>query len=432
MSLVEVHASSRTWTLPIGDETSGKAGARTVVKAFWLLSFSSIFLQKFGVTLASSSIGLDAFILWGVLAWLFLRGAVGVNATRFALFAVMTLLAVVATVVTGASDASVPSLLLFLSLYATLTLQANLPATAVLACLRQFQTMMGLIAIIVIAQQAIQFTVGAAWWPNLDTLLPHQILLQGFAYIRPYEWKSPYLTPNGVFFLEPSAVSLFLAMATAVEIRFFQSKARLILLGSSLLACMAGTGLAALVACAPFLASRLRTRALASVCILAIPALAYGFSQGYLDHILDRSSEFFDSKKSAYARISKPLEETISFAGMDSRLMYGDGPGASAKGNDEVQWPANKLGREYGLLTAAAFHVFVGYAALANPISAALSLCILIPHFFFGGGFVQHTNIMLLVMFCTLLHETNGDTLANPHERRKPNASTARSNNASQ
>ena len=80
-----------------------------------------------------------------------------------------------------------------------------------------------------------------------------------------------------------------------------------------------------------------------------------------------------------------------------------NGPGSSLKGNNQLQWPVNKLVFEYGVLTAFVFHVFLLFVVLRDSPSIILGMILLVPHLFFGGGFVTHTNIMLLVMFGTLL-----------------------------
>jgi hypothetical protein len=65
--------------------------------------------------------------------------------------------------------------------------------------------------------------------------------------------------------------------------------------------------------------------------------------------------------------------------------------------------PAQKMLYEYGLLAALTFHAYLLTAVLRRSPSRTIGVFMLIPHLLFGGGFVTHTNIMMLVMFGSLL-----------------------------
>ena len=115
-------------------------------------------------------------------------------------------------------------------------------------------------------------------------------------------------------------------------------------------------------------------------------------------HFVDRSSELSNDNSSGYSRLVTPFLETTALLENPAFLVSGEGAGSSPKGT-EVQWPANKLIYEYGTPTAVTFYVFLLFSILRNPPSRIVASVILIPHLFFGGGVVSHTNIMMLVMF---------------------------------
>ena len=373
-----------------------------IVTAFAVLSFCAIFLQKLGISVAGGSIGLDAFILLGVLLWLFLQRLADIDPLRLVLYLAFSCTAMIGLIV-SAKVGSLPALTVVLVLYATMLVGVTVDRPLMLRCLNKFQVWMTVIAFIVIGQQILQYTVGNRYWPNLDRLIPHPLLLSGYAYLRPYAWNSPYITPNGVFFLEPSACSGFIALALASEIVWFKRIGKLALFAIALVANIAGTGPTIILLFSPFLLLHLDRRLMQWLLGLGVPLLVIAAILGAFSHFIDRSTEFQEDNSSAYARMVVPFTATVALAGDSEYMLSGNGAGSSPKGNDQVQWPANKLIYEYGLLTAILFHIFLIVAVLRNSTSRTIALILLIPHLVFGGGFVSHTNIMLLVMFGSLL-----------------------------
>ena len=367
--------------------------------------FSAIFLQKLGFTAVGGTIGVDAFVLFGVLLWLLAcRVAVidPVRACFFALLLCAVALSLLLNAFIGPGIKSPPALLLFLMMYAALLVRIDVTRAFLLHLLDKFQWGMSLIAAIIIGQQLLQYTVGHGYWPNLDKVLPSSLLIQGYAYIRPYAWNSPYLTPNGVFFLEPSAASGFLALSLVAEIVLFKRLKRLLLLVVGLFAGVAGSGPTILALLSPFILRKLDRRLLKWGIGLGPPLLLLAVGSGVMSHLLDRSSELSSDNSSGYARLVLPFRAAMELAADPSHLLTGDGPGSSPKRDDEVQWPLNKLAYEYGMLTALVFHAFLLVAVLGSPPSRTLSMIVLLPHLFFGGGFVSHTNIMMLMLFGSL------------------------------
>jgi hypothetical protein len=204
----------RNLQLAMGVPAPGPAWIKT---AFSCLSFSAIYLQKISIPGLNGKFGLDHIILWGMLLWLVIQGAAYVQPLRFLLY-LATTCAVIISLILEQSIFSIPALVLFLSVNGTVLFVADVDHAVMLRCYMRFQTMMVPIACIIIGQQAVQYTIGHAYWPDLNNVLPRAILVQGFTYIRPLDWRSSYLVPNGVFFLEPSAASWFIAVAAVIEI----------------------------------------------------------------------------------------------------------------------------------------------------------------------------------------------------------------------
>jgi hypothetical protein len=367
-------------------------------KGFAILAFSVVFLQKLGFGLFSSFVGLDNFILIGVLIWLFVSGDAVIDLTRFLLFGVLFITVCLSLYLTG-DVPSPPALIVMFSMYSMLLFRVDVDQASLMRCMKTFQTCMVWIAVIIVLQQIIQYTIGNRYWPNLDALLPKSILVGDYMYLRPVTWRSPYLVPQGVFALEPSVASGFLAMAAAAEIIWFKRMWHLGLYTLAVLISGAGSGLVSLTICAVPLFFHMDRKLRRWIILLGIPATIALMLSGALDRYLDRSSEFTNRNSSAYWRIVVPLEELSRKLADPDYVFAGNGPGTSEK----MTIPAQKMLHEYGLLATLAFHAYVLTAVLRRSPSRTIGVVIVVPHLLFGGGFVTHAAIMMLVMFGSLL-----------------------------
>jgi len=368
-------------------------------KGFAILAFSAVFLQKLGFGLLGNYIGLDAFILIGVLIWLFASGEAVVDLTRFVLFGVLFITVCLSMYLTG-NVPSLPALTVMFGMYFPFLFRFDLDQASLLRCVRTFQTCMVWIAVIIILQQIIQYTIGNRYWPNLDTLLPKAILVGDYMYLRPVAWRSPYLVPQGVFALEPSAASGFLAVAVAAEIIWLKCMWRLGLYTGAVLVSGAGTGLTSLAICSVPLFFNLGPKLRRWIMLLGMPAMLALLLSGGLDHYLDRTSEFTNRNSSAYWRIVVPFEEMSRELADPGYLFAGNGPGTSI---EKMTIPPQKILYEYGLLAVLAYLAYLLTAVLWRPPSRIIGVLVVVPHLLFGGGFVSHTAIMMLVMFGSLL-----------------------------
>lgn len=378
--------------------------------AFGVLVFGTIALQKFAVP-SGDMLGVPVVILWGVLLWLMSRSAAVIDPVRAALFGLVFCGIVVSMLIQREMPRGPNPVILLLIMYTTLVFRVDVDRATFLRCLNKYQTAILLIALYVIVQQLMQFSIGNSYWPNLEKMAPKALLVPGYMYIRPVDgFDTKLLTPNGFFFLEPSGVSMCIAAGVATEIIWFSRPKRLILLGFALLIAGAGTGITILALMSPFLIRKMDPRLRNWMIGLGIPVLVIGVALGAFSHLSDRSGELGEKNSSGHGRIIAPFEDTVALASDPTYIVSGEGPGTAAKGGDltradeaEVQWPSDKLIQEYGLLTAIAFHVYILVSAFRSSPSPVLACVVLIPHMCFGGGFVVPTNIVLLVIFCTML-----------------------------
>lgn len=387
---------------------SRRAAPVRVHIAFAMLACGSIFIQKIGLPVPGmdGSFGVSALVLWGVLLWLLIKGAATIDPLRALLFGCV-LVCVTLSMSLQLGIYSLPAVVLLLGLYGSMIVRIDVDQATMFRCLNTYQNAMIGIAVIVIGQQLVQYTIGNQYWPNMNKLVPSSFLIPAFMYLRPYSYGSPLLTPQGFFFLEPSACSLFLALAVTAEIVLFKRIRRIVLYGTAVLIAMAGTGITILAVISPLLLIKMDPQLRKWALRLVLPAFLVAASFGAFSFIIDRSAELSEAHSSGYGRMVVPFNDTMELLSDPTYLFSGNGPGSTPHRPDTVvQWPANKLIFEYGILTAITFHVYMLVSVLGAPISRTLALVALIPILFFGGGFVMPATAMILIMFGSLLRLT--------------------------
>jgi hypothetical protein len=390
----------------------------SVAPVFTVLVIAMVFLQKLG---SDAGVGINLIILWIAVGLLIAHNRAEFVLSRLVLM-VLVLDAMMLSIIVGTEAPKLTAVYILTAMYAGFTLRVWVTRDEASHCFKVFQSCMVIIAAIVLCQQAIQYTIGSQFWPNLDVIVPKSFLYPGFAYIRPYSWQSPYLEPNGIFFLEPSVLSLYLAIAIGLEIEWFRNMWRLGLYATAMLACLAETGPVALILAGPFLLAKFGRKLAIIVVILGIPASLVLFEAGWLDIFLDRTTELSNSNSSGYNRVVLPLQSIIDqFSNSEEPILTGFGPGSSTKGLNIVQWPFSKLFYEYGFLTAFLFHLYLLSCVFDRPPSYPLTLIMLLPLLFFGGGFVSHASVMPLILFGSLLRVGSGRVMASnsiniPHQ----------------
>jgi hypothetical protein len=256
---------------------------------------------------------------------------------------------------------------------------------------------------IVVAQHIIQLTVGWRAWPNLDKLLPQNILMPNYVYIQAINYGSPIMKPNGIFFLEVSLVSQFAALALILEIVYFQRLAQTALLLGVLVACFAGTGLLMVALTAPFLLTRFNRKTWMLIGVGFLVALVVAYEIGWFHAVQHRFTEYQLHGSSSNQRFIAPWLLMMEFVqGGSDALFTGWGAGSILKARDIVWWPLAKVTVEYGVLTSVAFHAFLIYAMFVHTPNWRASVGFLLFYSFMGGGFLVPVYPLVCLLFCCL------------------------------
>lgn len=387
-----------------------------IERIFFVLVIAMIFFQKLGLNFGDAAIGLDTILMW--IGFVMLIGSSRFNPARGLLLCLMVL-AILGMMVSITPPDRPTAFGIVAAAFIPFMLEIPISEEGALRCFNHFQRCMSVIAVIVLVQQGLQYTVGNRYWPNLETVIPESFLYPGFAYIHPYAFGSPYLTPNGVFFLEPSALSYYLSIALIIEIIWFKSFTRFCLFAAALGACMAVTGIATVLLSSPFWISRVDKRIWHILIWGIIPLILLAAHFGALDHLFARSDELSDNQSSGYARIMLPLQ-SISDQLSSSNVMFGHGAGSTPRAANFVEWPFSKLLYEYGIIVAILFHAYLLTCMFGRPLSRALSFSMLLPYLFFGGGFVSHASVMPLILFGSLLSVSSASSVSTISSRIRP------------
>jgi hypothetical protein len=367
-----------------------------------------IFLQRFALPVGATQ--LPAAFVAGYLIFLGLlfRGRLTVHTTLLALFltamACMTLALIV-----SAETASVSSFFYVLSIYVLYIFRLKYPAGSFGRVIDIFLNMMAVCAACGIAQFALQFVLGADAVFPFDTYLPDPVLLDGYNVIIPLEYASGIMKSNGVFFLEPSFFSQFLALAVLVETLRAQRLSRLALYAAAMIVSYSGTGIILLALFLPGVLLKRGNTALLGAGFVLVLILGMVGGALDLDMLTNRIGEFSSTESSGFARFISPYYLIRDFlVDTPSDLIFGLGPGAIERIETEASSRAYlahdpswiKLILEYGLISAMVFLAFISTALFQGSRNRTLSWAVMFLYLFLGGYFL---NGFMHCLFASML-----------------------------
>lgn len=410
---VESGSAARSRWLGLASTRRVRERLSNALKRYGLIGFFALqvigltFLQKFAlqiditvfgtyISVGALQLALPIFYLGLLLLFAFAKPKVDI--TRLTLFSVF--LGIVAvSLALQKSTYSQASVLLMVLCYAPFILVVEVSGSVYRRMLQIYLNVMLVVGAIVVAQQISQLIWSWLVWPNLNTLVSPDLLLPGFNYIQPITWGSRLMKPHGIFFLEVSTVSQFLAVAFAIEIIYFRRIWRLVTYIVVLLATFAGTGPLLLLLSAPVLMAKLSWRSILLVLVIfAVGCFAADRIHWY-QQVQGRFTEYEKQGSSAHLRFIDPLLSLSETIGKPERLFSGIGPGNTSKDDGTVSWAATKVAVEYGVLGLIGFSVFIGYVLFKGAPSQRMAFMLLVFFNFMGGGIVIPIYpIMIFIM----------------------------------
>ncbi|CAN7293836.1 hypothetical protein LJR225_001547 [Phenylobacterium sp. LjRoot225] len=372
-----------------------------LAKAIFIALLTSIvFLQKVAVP---GNIELVLPVAWAMLGGSAIFFRIGIDVGRFVLFGIFSFFVIGSQFLLGYAF-SQNSLMVGLAITALLCFKIYVKSATYLWMMRTFVNAMLLVAVIVGLQQVLQHTLGAWTWPNLDQVIPLAFQYRTYNYMQLVEWGSIYYKPNGIFFLETSVLSQYIALGFLVEFLFFRRAWALAILLGAEIATMGGTGLMLLLWVAPFLIPRLGPRALAAAIPAAGIVVALAISSGWMANVSTRMGTFSTGGSSANQRFVQPLLyfENLNSIGLDA--LKGIGAGNIPQVTDTVWWPATKVSAEYGVPAAIALYIYLVYSLFKGTVSRTLAFGCLVQYSILNGSYAMPIFMATTAMLVTLFH----------------------------
>ena len=373
-----------------------------VLYAFFAMQLVTMVLfMKLGFPVADSVVELALPLNALFFGAIFYRKIIGVDAMRMVLFAAFSVLAALSQVL-GGQEFSLPSVLLCLAIFLPFVFRVDVSTETYNSCLSVFQNIMVVVCCIVFFEHAVQISIGAKYWPSMDSIIPQGLLFQHYVYIQPIVWQSPYNKPNAFVFLEVSYVAQFIAIAIVIELVLWQRPIRLMFYVATMFATFAGTGFVVLLLAAPLLVTKISRRMLLVGFLGLGVVAAILLSTGWFATISHRLGEFNQAGSSADGRFISPIRLLWDFMQRPDALFVGIGAGNLAKGVNITYLMVTKIPVEYGLMAGIAYYIFFCYAMFVGAPSYRIAWALFIFDNLLGGSFTPlHANLCMLL--CTLM-----------------------------
>jgi hypothetical protein len=375
---------------------------RTTAAGLWLILGSLIFLQRFSIGGVPIAFGIGYLVLVA----LFLLRVVIIDAAFLVFFLVAAAVASL-SVIWWPGDASFSSFLYLLAIYALYMLRFRNRAASFAIAQHIFLKCMLIAAVAGIAQFMAQFVLGPERVFPFE-YLPEFIKAQNYNVIIPLTYGSPIVKSNGLFFLEPSFFSQFLAIAFILELLGRQRPIRSGIYLFALLISYSGTGLLTAAIFAPFALMRkvnvpIILGAIVVGIVVALCASVFEFNT-----LFGRVDEFTAPESSGFARFVSPFYLIRDFLiPSPDNFLFGMGPGTIDAALKKATFHAYlahdptwiKLIFEYGLVGGLAILSYVFCAVYAGGRDRLFSTVLLFAWLALGGYLL---NGMMNVLFVTL------------------------------
>lgn len=366
-------------------------------------------LAKFGVPpLAAASFGIALPLVFVMLAIGALQDRIRIHPQRFCFYCIM-LAALCLPQLLLAGRYSESSLLMLAALHFPYVLIVRDGSDYSQHVLRIFLSIASLLAALALAQYFLQGILSTAFLYPIDSFVPVQFVVQGFNALGTIHYGSDVLRATGMFLLEPSFLTQFLAVAFIAEAITSRRLVRLALFTAGILVAHAGTGLLILLVCLPLVVVVHRRWDLLIYAAIGVAAI---FALGELlnlDTMLNRVNEFSDPKSSGFARFVGGfyLFDQMLWP-QPLRALFGYGAGAFMEythlfQREVADMPVTKMVFEFGLIGAVVYFAFLMSCLFSSPLPRILSLAIALT-FFLNGMYVpfSHGLALSLLVLTTL------------------------------
>lgn len=370
--------------------------------------------QRFAVPFDESQFGVGFLVCLLTTMVLALSGRLTVDPLRVILYA-LGMAGCLLTIFFKRDAFSFISLVMLLVVYFSYIFSLRLYYDQYLRILSSFQDIMLFCVWCGIAQFLIQFPLSPDFMFPFDMILPEQLFIPDFNLRIPITDTLPYEKSTGLWFLEPSHFSQFLAFAVIIELRHFNRPKRLILYLGSMALCFSGTGLILLT-----LVGALLVVAQKRVGLIALAILGFLSALLFRDFFpfsvfFDRLSDFTNPLASGSGRFIAPywvIADLIE-EGRSHVLLWGLGPGQLKLIVEYTDYFVQdsswfKLVVEYGYVAVMFFALFFLSSLFRKSPDKILAAACLVQFLFLGGyllSFYVHFLYLVLIVWPELIDE---------------------------
>ena len=354
-------------------------------------------LSKFGIPgYASLGIGIAMPLMMIVLTFGMVNDCVRIEPKRLGFYCI-TLSVLILPQLLQAGTFSLNSLMMLALLHLPYVLVVMRGDELAPKALTFFLHIAKLLAVLGIAQYFLQGFIDKAFLYPIDNLIPQEFVVQGFNAQGTINYNSTQIRATGMFMLEPSFLSQFLAVAIIAESVTSRRIWPLGLYALGIIASHAGTGMLILLICMPFVVFIHRRWDLLALGVLGVAGIfAFGELLN-LDFIANRAGEFDDPNSSGFARFVGGFYMFDQMLWPDfKRALFGYGAGAfmdyAHLFNIEVaDMPMTKMIFEFGLVGAFTYFAFIASSLFASPLPRMLSVAIALT-FLLNGMYVPFSH----------------------------------------
>ena len=398
------------------DAPDQKADARenSLFSRFKLQILGVIFLQRIGLNLAIGGkafpFPVTLFLTPVVVLWNLVSGASQISMPRIVLYLIFVAALAASALLNNGGD-SIMSLFLVAGIYAMFLFPAELDEAAYLRFFRLIANVASIICVIGAVQYLIQYVWDPEWLFSWRTIVPRDYLIE-FNTLNEINYGSHIFKANGFFLMEASYQSQLAARALLLSIFILRDFRYTIPLGLGLITAYSGTGMIlfgifGLIPLLIMFARHSRFKMLVPVGLMLIPlAIALAWSNLNLNLFLDRLNEFSDPRSSAYARFVNSQFMLHIFGNSDlPNLLFGLGPGSTDRIGFSVQAVGEAFGStwikvivDYGLVGFTAFLAFF-YTCVRHTLrSHWLAIAFTFHFFYLDGGFAVPQQAFLSLL----------------------------------
>ncbi len=367
-----------------------------------------LFLQRFGLPVGGQPLSIVGPIGLALGAWGLWHGTLVLHRARTAIYLGLVGLALLGAawhaMSPGAFDAapSTNSLLHFVGITGLATLSFAEPVDEA-AFFARISRLLAIVAGLGIAQFAAQFA-GLRLFAFTGLLPANLLMEQGYNLVIPVG-IGDVLKSNGLFLIEPSVFSQFMAVALMIELLTLRRPAYFALFTAALLLSFSGTGWIVLASFFLFAGVRLGPQflkvALVSACALGLMAAAAAVAApDFAAALSGRLSEISQPGTSGHLRFITPFWLMSDVLAREpSALFAGIGAGVSEKLSLAYAFDVNtpvKVFLEYGLPLLVAYLALFWQAA-RTALQGALFVPLMLL-FLFTGGYQQFPPVLFPVL----------------------------------